>query len=167
MCPPLTSIYGFAETLLRQDVLFGEEERQTFLGYIASESQRLTAIVDALLNVARLDTGDLKVNLAPTDVRGVVDEVVQSAQDGATVGHQFIVDLPAEPLAANADRDKLRQVCSILRDNALKYSREGAKVTVVLELKRDTVEVSVADEGSGIPQPEHDQLVRYCSSGAA
>ena len=53
---PLTSIYGFAETLLRQDVLFGEEERRTFLGYIASESQRLTAIVDALLNVARGST---------------------------------------------------------------------------------------------------------------
>ena len=78
---PLTSIYGFAETLLRQDVMFGESERQTFLGYIASESQRLTGIVDALLNVARLDTGDLQVNIAPTDVRGIVDEVVQSAQD--------------------------------------------------------------------------------------
>ena len=88
---PLTSIYGFAETLLRQDVLFGEAERQTFLGYIASESQRLTAIVDALLNVARLDTGDLQVNLAPTDVGDVVGEVVQSAQDGAN-GHRFVLD---------------------------------------------------------------------------
>src|SRR5205823_1611221 len=52
---PLTSIYGFAETLLREDVAFGEDERRTFLGYIASESERLTSIVDALLNVARLD----------------------------------------------------------------------------------------------------------------
>ena len=43
---PLTSIYGFAETLLRDDVLFGEEERATFLGYIASEAGRLTTIVD-------------------------------------------------------------------------------------------------------------------------
>jgi PAS domain S-box-containing protein len=163
---PLTSIYGFAETLLRQDVLFGEEERQTFLGYIASESQRLTAIVDALLNVARLDTGDLKVNLAPTDVRGVVDEVVQNVQDGATESHQFIIDLPAEPLAANADRDKLRQVFSILLDNALKYSREGGKVTVGVELKRDTVEVSVADEGIGIPQADQDQIFRKFYRGA-
>ena len=47
---PLTSVCGFAETPLRQDVLFGESERSSpFLGYIASESQRLTAIVDALL----------------------------------------------------------------------------------------------------------------------
>src|SRR5436305_10033148 len=80
---PLTSIYGFAETLLRQDVLFGEEERRTFLGYIASESERLTGIVDQLLNVARLDTGDLQVNLAATDVRPVVEDVVESAREVA------------------------------------------------------------------------------------
>jgi PAS domain S-box-containing protein len=162
---PLTSIYGFAETLLRQDVLFGDEERKTFLGYIASESQRLTAIVDALLNVARLDTGDLKVTIAPTDVRDVVDEVVQNVQDGAADVHQFVVDLPEEPLAANADRDKLRQVCSILLDNAVKYSR-GGKVTVGVERKHDTVEVSVADEGIGIPQADQDQIFRKFYRGA-
>ena len=64
---PLTSIYGFAETLLRDDVAFGDEERRTFLGYIASEAQRLTGIVDALLSVARLESGDLQVQFAPTD----------------------------------------------------------------------------------------------------
>src|SRR2546430_6017494 len=119
---PLTSIYGVAETLLRQDVLFGDAERPTFLRYIASEAQRLTAIVDALLNVARLDTGDLQGNLAPTDVGGVVGEVVQSAQDGGGPnGHSFVLELPTEPLPANVDRDKLRQVFSILLDNAIKY----------------------------------------------
>jgi PAS domain S-box-containing protein len=163
---PLTSIYGFAETLLRQDILFGDDERKTFLGYIASESQRLTGIVDALLNVARLDTGDLKVNMAPTDVRGVVDEVVQSAQDGAGNGHRVVVDLPEETLAASADRDKLRQVFSILLDNALKYSREGGKVTVGVERKHDTVEVSVVDEGIGIPQADQDQIFRKFYRGA-
>ena len=65
---PLTSIYGFAETLLRQDIPFGEEERRIFLGYIASESERLTEIVDQLLNVARLDAGDLQVELGRIDV---------------------------------------------------------------------------------------------------
>jgi PAS domain S-box-containing protein len=162
---PLTSIYGFAETLLRQDVLFGEAERQTFLGYIASESQRLTAIVDALLNVARLDTGDLKVNLAPTDVRDVVGELVQTVAQGAN-GHDFVLDLPAGPLAANADPDKLRQVFSILLDNALKYSPAGGKVTVGVERKEDTVEVSVADEGVGIPQSDQDQIFRKFYRGA-
>jgi signal transduction histidine kinase len=163
---PLTSIYGFAETLLRQDVLFGDEERQTFLGYIASESQRLTAIVDALLNVARLDTGDLQVNIAPTDVRDVVGEVVQSAKDGATKSHEFVLDVPDEPLAANADRDKLRQVFSILLDNAVRYSRDGGRVIVGVERKNDTVEVSVADQGIGIPQADQEQIFRKFYRGA-
>src|SRR5207244_4660789 len=95
---PLTSIYGFAETLLRQDVLFGEEERRTFLGYIASESDRLTTIVDQLLNVARLDTGDLQVNLAPTDVRAVVSDVVQLADQAPRGdGHDLGVEQPGDP----------------------------------------------------------------------
>ena len=54
---------------------------QTFLGYIASESQRLTQIVDALLNVARLDTGDLQVRLAPTDVREVLGDAVSQRRE--------------------------------------------------------------------------------------
>src|SRR5207253_4831119 len=119
---PLTSIYGFAETLLRQDVLFGEEERRTFLGYIASESDRLTSIVDALLNVARLDTGDLQVNLSATEVGAIVDEVVASAQEnGARDAHRFVVDVAERPLAAEADGEKLRQILGALVDNAVKY----------------------------------------------
>ena len=66
---PLTSIYGFAETLLRARRRLRRAPNETFLGYIAQEkSERLTAIVDALLNVARLDTGDLNVALEATDV---------------------------------------------------------------------------------------------------
>ena len=163
---PLTSIYGFAETLLRQDVLFEDAERQTFLGYIASESQRLTAIVDALLNVAALDTGDLRVNLAPTDVREVVGELVQSAQDLGSNGHSFVLDLPTEPLPASADPDKLRQVFAILLDNAVKYSPKGGIVTVGVERKRDRVEVSVADQGIGIPQGDQEQIFRKFYRGS-
>jgi PAS domain S-box-containing protein len=163
---PLTSIYGFAETLLRQDVMFGEEERQTFLRYIASESQRLTSIVDTLLNVARLDTGDLQVNLAETDVRDVVGEVLDTVSATDVNGHRFVVDLPDEPLAARADPEKLRQVCSILVDNALRYSPDGGTVTVGAALRQDTVEVSVADEGIGIPHSDQEEIFRKFYRGS-
>jgi PAS domain S-box-containing protein len=163
---PLTSIYGFAETLLRQDVMFGEEERQTFLRYIASESQRLTSIVDTLLNVARLDTGDLQVNLAETDVRDVVGQVLETVTGAQINGHEFVVELPDEPLAARADPEKLRQVCSILVDNALRYSPEGGTVTVGAARRRDTVEVSVEDEGIGIPQSDQEQIFRKFYRGS-
>jgi PAS domain S-box-containing protein len=161
---PLTSIYGFAETLLRQDVMFGEEERRTFLRYIASESQRLTTIVDTLLNVARLDTGDLQVNLAETDVRDVVGQVLEGVR--VDDGHQVVVELPEQPLAATADPEKLRQVFAILVDNALRYSPEGGRVSVGAALRQDTVEVSVADEGIGIPQADQEQIFRKFYRGA-
>jgi PAS domain S-box-containing protein len=156
---PLTSIYGFAETLLRQDVLFGEEERRTFLGYIASESERLTGIVDQLLNVARLDTGDLQVNLAPVDIRPIVSEVVRAAeQSGSGTGHRFVVELPDEPLGAEADGEKLRQVLGNLVDNAVKFSPDGGTVTVLARRADDRVEVRVVDEGIGIPEEEQRRI---------
>jgi PAS domain S-box-containing protein len=158
---PLTSIYGFAETLLRQDVLFGEAERRTFIQYIASESERLSGIVDQLLNVARLDAGDLHVEPEVVDVAAVVSEVVETAtESGPRDGHRFEVDLPAEPLAAAADREKLRQVFSILVENALKYSPGGGSVTVGARRTDDYVEVRVVDEGVGIPAGERDRIFR-------
>jgi two-component system, OmpR family, phosphate regulon sensor histidine kinase PhoR len=156
---PLTSIYGFAETLLRDDVLFGEEERRTFLGYIASEAGRLTTIVDRLLAVARLDSGDLQVQLAPTDVRTVVSEVVAAAKQSLVLhGHEFVLDLPPEPLTVDADAEKLRQIVMDLVENAVKYSPAGGTVTVSAQRRDETVEVAVRDEGIGIPQAEQGRI---------
>jgi signal transduction histidine kinase len=162
----LTSIYGFAETLLRQDVNFEEDERRTFLGYIASEAARLTTIVDALLNVARLATGDLQVNLQPTDVGAVVNEVLDEVSEPTTNAHEFVVDLPEEPLAAQADRDKLRQIIAALVDNAVKFSPSGATVTVGARRAADRVEVRVEDEGVGIPQSEQEWIFRKFFRGS-
>jgi PAS domain S-box-containing protein len=167
---PLTSIYGFAETLLRQDVPFGDEERRIFLGYIASESERLTQIVDQLLNVARLDAGDLQVELGRIDVASVVSEVVGAVdENGAMDGHNVEVDLPPEPLAAEADPDKVRQVFSILVENALRYSPAGGKVIVGARRNADRVEVRVVDEGMGIPAAERERIFRkfYRAESAA
>ena len=167
---PLTSIYGFAETLLRQDVPFGDEERRIFLGYIASESERLTEIVDQLLNIARLDAGDLQVESGRIDLGSVVSELVASVEEsGAMNGHRFEVDLPEEPLAAEADPDKVRQVFNILLENALRYSPEGGTVTVGARRNADRVEVRVVDEGIGIPSAERDRIFRkfYRAESAA
>jgi PAS domain S-box-containing protein len=156
---PLTSIYGFAQTLLRRDVEFGEPERRTFLEFIARESERLTAIVDALLNAARIDTGDLAVSLAPTDVVGVVADVVQGAEASTNgVGHRFVAQVEATTLAAQADPDKLRQVLDQLVSNAIKYSPEGGTVTVSARLLDEAVELAVTDEGIGVLPSERERI---------
>jgi PAS domain S-box-containing protein len=167
---PLTSIYGFAETLLRQDIPFAEEERRTFLSYIASESERLTGIVDQLLIAARLDAGDLQVERGRIDVGSVVSEVVGTVEqsDGMN-GHRFEIDLPDEPLAAEADPEKVRQVFNILVENALRYSPQGGTVTVGARRNDDRVEVRVIDQGMGIPASEREWIFRkfYRAESAA
>ena len=157
---PLTSIYGFAETLLRHDINFSDEERRTFLEYVASESERLTNIVDTLLNVARLETGDLKVELAPIDLRALVTDVVENADAAVLNGHEFVLELPDEPLEAQADDEKLRQVLMNLVDNAVRYSPEGGRVVISARPKSEagTAEVVITDEGLGIPQAEHELI---------
>jgi PAS domain S-box-containing protein len=152
---PLTSIYGFAQTLLREDVAFGDAERRTFLEFIARESERLTAIVDALLNVARLDTGDLNVALEATDVGRVVETALATVEDAGT--HRLVADVEVA-LAAHADPDKLRQVLDQLVSNAVKFSPAGGTVVVSGRRLDDAVEVAVLDEGSGVPAAERQRI---------
>ena len=162
---PLTSIYGFAETLLRRGALFDEDERTTFLGYIASETERLTSIVDRLLNVARLDAGDLEVQLSPLDVRSVVSEAVASVERSEVLnGHRFVLDLPQEPLGAQADPEKLQQVLAHLLDNAVRFSPDGGTVTVAARERGDAIEVRVADEGVGVPAVDRERIFRKFES---
>jgi PAS domain S-box-containing protein len=155
---PLTSIYGFAATLLREDIDFSEEERRTFLGYVASEASRLTAIVDQLLNLARLDTGDLEVELTPTDVRAIVADVVAVVEAESANGHGFIVELPDEPVTARVDEQKLRQILVNIVDNAVRYSPGEGVVRVGARRAGEQVEISVADEGPGIPAGERERI---------
>jgi two-component system sensor histidine kinase VicK len=154
---PLTSIYGFAQTLLRRDVEFSEVERRTFLEFIARESEGLTAIVDALLNAARLDKGELMVTLAPTNVVDVVHSVVHAASDQEN-GHRFVAEVDGSPGHAHADPDKLRQVLDQLVANAVKFSPGGGTVTVSVERRAGAVEIAVADEGVGIPAADVDRI---------
>jgi two-component system phosphate regulon sensor histidine kinase PhoR len=168
---PLTSIFGFAETLLRRGELFDDLQRRTFLAYISSESERLTGIVDALLDVAELDSGDLQVELTTLDVGNVVREVVESARadlSGAREdGHTFVIDFADEPLGAQADREKLRLVLVNLIDNAIKFSPKGGTVNVAGQRRSGTIELRVTDEGVGIPEEERERIFRKFYRGSS
>jgi PAS domain S-box-containing protein len=156
---PLTSIYGFAATLLRRDIGFSAEERETFLGYIASESERLTEIVDALLDVARLESGTLELELVPTDVGEVLREA--ASDEGAPAlanGHRFAVEIEDDVPPVRADPAKLRQVVGRLVENAVKFSPAGSLVRLEARARPDAVEITVADEGSGIPEAQLERI---------
>jgi two-component system, OmpR family, phosphate regulon sensor histidine kinase PhoR len=147
---PLTSIYGFAETLMRSDVDFSDPERQTFLRYIASESERLIEIVDDLLNVARLEAGTLAVALEPTDLGTVAREAVEAVRAHPSGDHRFAVAVEPGEMVVYADPEKLGQVLSALLANGVSSSPEGGTITISARRRSDVVEIEVADEGVGI-----------------
>jgi signal transduction histidine kinase len=155
---PLTSIYGFAETLLRGDVAFSDVERSTFVGYIASESDRLINIVDDLLNVARLETGTLGLNIARTDVGDVVSKTVARMSDQVDGDVTFDVRVPRGAVFVRADREKLTQIVLNLVDNAVKFSPDGGRIAVSARRRSDTAEIRIEDEGIGIAGSDQQRI---------
>jgi PAS domain S-box-containing protein len=154
---PLTSIYGFAETLMRGDVEFSDPERRTFLGYIASESERLINIVDDLLSVARLETGTLRLSIEQIDVGALAAEVVARVQEHAE-RWEFELDVPAAGVIVEADREKLSQVLLNLVDNAVKFSPEGGRISISARRRPESAEVRVTDQGVGIPRGDQQRI---------
>ena len=154
---PLTSIYGFAETLMRADVEFSAAERETFLGYIASESERLINIVDDLLSVARLETGTLRLHIEPVDLGAIVGEVVARAQEHAE-RWEFELDVPAGGVVVDADREKLSQVLLSLVDNAIKFSPQGGRIAISARRRPESAEIRVSDQGVGIPRADQQRI---------
>ena len=165
---PLTSIYGFAETLLRGDVDFSEAERSTFLATSHRSPSGSFASSDDLLNVARLETGMLGLNVTRTDVGDVIEDVVTRLRaPGRRTSHVLGRGARGD-LAVRADREKLRQVLANLVDNAVKFSPSGGQITVSARRRTDTAEVRVIDEGVGIARADQQRIfTKFHRAGAA
>ena len=149
---PLAAIKGFATTLLRQDVKWDEATQRDFLRIIEDETDRLTEIIDNLLDMSQIEAGALRVAKELTQLRQLVREVVD-AMRMRTEAHYFVVDLPAELPRVLIDSRRIRQVLTNLISNAIKYSQKG-QITVSCEVETDHIVVSVSDQGEGIP-PEY------------
>ncbi len=149
---PLASIKGFATTLLRQDVKWDEATQRDFLRIIEEESDRLTEIIDNLLDMSQIEVGALRIEKTPTQLRTLIREVVDEMRM-RTEAHWFVVDLPSELPLILADPRRIRQVLHNLLENAVKYSK-GGQITVSCEVEGEEILVSVSDQGEGIP-PEY------------
>jgi signal transduction histidine kinase len=154
---PLASIKGFATTLLRDDVDWDEASRHEFLAIIDQESDRLAELISNLLDMSRIEAGTLRLDPELIDVRPIVKETAAGFQ-ALTHVHRLRVRLPASLPLAWADPRRIRQVVGNLLENAIKYSPEGGDITIAVEVLADSLHLSVADEGLGIP-PEHVERV--------
>lgn len=148
---PLTSVKSYVETLL-DGAADDPEIRRRFLQVAADETNRMSRLVADLLELARIDNRRVAWHFAPTNPVVLAEEVlgamaVQAEQKGLRVERAWPENLP--PIWA--DRDRLKQVFINILSNAINYTPAGGRIRVSLVRKGDYLEVSVKDNGPGIP----------------
>ena len=152
---PVTAIRTYAEALLRPDIV-DEDIRRECLQGIDHSSQRLARLARSLLDVSRIDSGEIAINFAWVDVLATVHAAVAQAapQDDARVAVRAPDLLP--PL--RADPERLEDVLANLIANALKFSPPQAPVTVALRHEDGGITIAVHDEGAGISSDEQTRI---------
>ncbi|MBE6730652.1 MAG: HAMP domain-containing histidine kinase [Ruminococcaceae bacterium] len=150
---PLTSIRGWAETLASAQV--DEETFKKGLRVISKESERLSGLVEELLDFSRLQSGRLVMNMVKTDILAELDEVVFAFTDRARAENvKLIYDEPDILPYVKADANRIRQVLVNLLDNAFKYNKEGGEIKVAAYSEKGMVYIKVSDSGIGIREKD-------------
>lgn len=154
---PLGLIQMACSTLQRDDIALDADLTAELLNDIQTQSERLSRLVDGILDLGHLESGQIRLDLVDLDVAGLVLQVSQEVAK-AHPNHE-IAAIPAEkPLIVWADRDRVDQVIRNVLDNAVKYSPQGSAVAVHVLRDGYGVRVAVSDEGIGIP-PDQRELV--------
>ncbi|MEM0951701.1 MAG: HAMP domain-containing sensor histidine kinase [Cyanobacteria bacterium P01_H01_bin.74] len=153
---PLTSIKGFADTLLRYQSQLPEAEQTRFIQLMKEQADRLIRLVENLLTVSVLKKNQPE-NFIPRPVLlgSLLERVIASIQAKNQIQPVVSVDLRPKSLEVWADSDKLEQVLLNLVDNAVKYSKHNTPVTVSAHYdtaKQQQVVIQVIDSGIGIPE---------------
>jgi two-component system OmpR family sensor kinase len=146
---PLASIKGYAELSRREPDQVPPSVNQA-MDRIESEAGRMSALVEDLLLLARLDAGR-PLERTPVDLSVLVVDAVSDAH-AAAPDHMWSLDLPSEPIEVAGDRARLHQIVANLLANARTHTPAGTKVTTSVRSEGGTVRISVHDNGPGVPQ---------------
>ncbi|MEO8036528.1 MAG: ATP-binding protein, partial [Acidobacteriota bacterium] len=154
---PVTSIKGYtqlAKTLIRENDLSTSEE---YLDIALDQIDRMSRLILELLDVSRIETGRLEIRREPIQWPVFVRDVVHRHHT-AVSDRRFHLDLADVPEVVYGDRDRLEQVLGNLLENAVKYSPEGSKISVSVEVRGGQFMNAVSDHGIGIPLDELAQV---------
>ncbi|MCK6448561.1 MAG: cell wall metabolism sensor histidine kinase WalK [Planctomycetes bacterium] len=155
---PLTAIRGFIETVLDDEAMPRETERR-FLGRIRDQAGRLTALVQDLLTLARIEAQEQRAELLELDLARSVRE---TAERFAPIAEQKQIRLDLElgdrPATVRADEEGLRQLVGNLLDNALKYTPATGSVGVRIVTEEEDVRLDVTDTGIGIEPRDQERI---------
>ena len=162
---PLNAINGFSEIMVNQ--LFGELGDKRYVEYaqdILSSGQHLLALINDVLDMAKIEAGKLNIKFEPMQLDELIDDAVRLMRNRAeTSGLELTVDLPALP-EIEADYRAVKQVLLNLLSNAIKFTPRGGKVTVNASLEMgpggERVRVAVVDTGIGISEQDMQRLAK-------
>ncbi|MXZ03010.1 MAG: response regulator [Chloroflexi bacterium] len=147
---PLTAIKGSATTLLEEGTALDPAEMRQFFRIIVQQTDHMRGLIGNLLDVARIHTGTLPVDSEPVDAVALVDRARSVFLDGGG-RHDLDIDVDPDLPLVMADRRRIVQVLGNLLSNAARHSSESSVIRVTAVLRGIHVEISVADEGRGIP----------------
>lgn len=150
---PMTTIAGFADGIL--DGTIPPEREREYLQTISDETRRLARLVRRMLDMSRLQSGEMVLSQTEFDVIETMAQVLISLE-GKINGRNLDVDarLPDGPVMVWGDPDAITQVCYNLLDNAIKFSRPGTTIGVAITTKGGKAHISVRDTGETIPEEE-------------
>ena len=148
---PIFSLGGFVELLDEEDP--SPEERAEFVRTMRQQIERLTKLTADLLNLSQLDAGGIVMAVRSIDLSSLARDVAREFGARADLrGSRLELRAPDRPVIAVADPDRVRQIIRILLDNALTHTPEGTSVTVTIYSVNQRAELTVSDDGTGIPQ---------------
>jgi signal transduction histidine kinase len=151
---PLTSVQGFAELLMLDRDSLTPQQADT-VEIILDNCRHLVRLLNNLLDLARSDVGRLAVRPQPTEVAPLVEDVARTMRAQTEAGHQSLrEDVPPDLPLINVEPDRIRQILVNLLTNAHEYSPEGASIVVAARAVGAEVEISVSDDGQGIPEDQ-------------
>jgi signal transduction histidine kinase len=155
---PLSLIRMFAETL-EMNRVSDEPTRQEYYRVITREAERLSRLIDNVLDFSRIEGGHRRYAFLPGAVEPIVQDVLEAfryplAQGGFKVDLEIDADLPG----VSMDAEAIKQALGNLVENAIKYSPERRHLTVIAQREGDGVRIDVADEGLGIPSQETERI---------
>ena len=149
---PLSAILGWTQLLLRPDASKGPEQQKRAIEVIDRNARAQVKLIDDLLDLSRVMTGKLRLDLHQVSLGSIVEAAVDSARPSADVkGIRLKAILSSNSDIVSADSARLQQVVWNLLTNAIKFTPKGGQVQVLLQRVNSHLELSVSDTGVGIP----------------
>jgi PAS domain S-box-containing protein len=152
---PLAAIKGYATTLLADDVQWDRESQSEFLKVISDEADRLSKLVNNILDLSRLDSGAMQLERTECDVEETIHEAVKHVRFR---GNQFTVQIDAGLPPLSADPLRLETILRNLIENAVKYGGVNASIHVQVQQEGENFLFRVSDDGPGIPPGESERI---------